>query len=298
MSDSIHFPVVIVGGGGTGLSAALAAVDGGAEVLVIERDATPMGTTAMSTGLIPAAGTPEQVALGIDDSPGLLAQDIMTKTKGKTDAAMAVRMAEESAETFHWLRDIHGVPLAPIDGFLYPGHSVMRMVGTPNRTGGELMAGLEAAAERVGVVVLTEAVVLDLETDGDRVVGVVVERPDGARERIGCEMLILACSGFGGNAELVARHIPEMAEAVFHGHPGNRGDAVRWGEALGAASAGGSVLAPPPADRRDRDLERRDVSRRPVGQLRRTVHRAIVGRSRRGRVGPLRGVDDRRHVSP
>ena len=237
MSDSIHFPVVIVGGGGTGLSAALAAADGGAEVLVIERDVTPLGTTAMSTGLIPAAGTVEQAALGIDDSPALLARDIMAKTKGKTDAGLALRMAEESADTFHWLRDTHGVPLAPIDGFLYPGHSVMRMVGTPNRTGGELMAGLEAAAERVGVVVLTEAVVLELDTDGERVVGVVIERPDGTIERIGCDTLILACSGFGGNAELVARHIPEMANAVFHGHPGNRGDAVRWGEALGAAVA-------------------------------------------------------------
>ena len=237
MSDGIHCPVVIVGGGGTGLSAALAASDSGAQVLVIERDATPLGTTAMSTGLIPAAGTPEQAALGIIDSPTLLAQDIVEKTKGRTDAAMALRMAEESADTFCWLRDVHQVPLAPIDGFLYPGHSVMRMVGTPNRTGSELMAGLEVAAERAGVMVLTEAVVVDLDVDGDRVVAVVVERPDGARERIECDSVILACSGFGGNASLVARHIPEMADAVFHGHPGNRGDAIRWGEAMGAAVA-------------------------------------------------------------
>ncbi len=237
MTDSIHFPVVIVGGGGTGLSAALAAADGGMEVLVIERDATPLGTTAMSTGLIPAAGTPEQAALGIEDSAALLAQDIMAKTKGRTDVTMALRLAEESSDTFHWLRDSHAVPLALIDGFLYPGHSVMRMVGTPNRTGGELMAALEAAVERRGVVVLTEAVVLDLATEGDRVTGVVVERPDGKQEQIGCDALILACSGFGGNADLVAQHIPEMAEAVYHGHPGNRGDAVRWGAALGAAVA-------------------------------------------------------------
>ena len=237
MNEAIHFPVLIVGGGGTGLSAALAAADGGADVLVIERDATPLGSTAMSTGLIPAAGTPEQAVLGIADSPALLAADIMAKTKGRTDAAIALRLAEESAETFAWLRDAHGVPLAPIEGFLYPGHSVMRMVGTPNRTGGELMAGLEAAAERAGVLVLTEAVVVELEADGACVTGVIVERPDGARERIGCDALILACSGFGGDAELVARHIPEMAEAVFHGHPGNRGDAMRWGEALGAVVA-------------------------------------------------------------
>lgn len=50
----MHFPVIVVGGGGTGLCAALAAADAGAQVLVLERDPTPMGSTAMSTGLIPA----------------------------------------------------------------------------------------------------------------------------------------------------------------------------------------------------------------------------------------------------
>ena len=41
-------------------------------------------------------------------------------------------------------------------------------------------------------------------------------------------------NGYGGNPEMVARHIPEMAEAEYFGHPGNTGDAVKWGEALGA----------------------------------------------------------------
>ena len=59
-------------------------------------------------------------------------------------------------------------------------------------------------------------------------------RGDGARERIGCDALILACNGYGGNPELVRRFIPEMANALYFGHPGNRGDAVLWGEALGA----------------------------------------------------------------
>ena len=53
-------PVLIVGAGGCGLTAALAARDNGADVLVLERDPKVWGTTAMSTGLIPAAGTPEQ----------------------------------------------------------------------------------------------------------------------------------------------------------------------------------------------------------------------------------------------
>ena len=49
--------------------------------------------------------------------------------------------------------------------------------------------------------------------------------------------MMLACNGFGGNPELVRRHIPEMAGALSFGHPGNRGDAVIWGEVLGARLA-------------------------------------------------------------
>jgi len=61
---AMEVAVIVVGGGGTGLCAALAAADAGAEVLVIERDRSLLGSTAMSTGLIPAAGTPEQAAAG------------------------------------------------------------------------------------------------------------------------------------------------------------------------------------------------------------------------------------------
>lgn len=237
MSDAVHIPLVIVGAGGTGLCAALAAADAGVEVVVIERDPTPLGSTAMSTGLIPASGTPEQSVMGIVDDPALFTADIMSKTKGQTDPVIARRLADESAETIAWLRDTHGVPLELVGGFLYPGHSVQRMYGTPNRTGGELMAALESAAERGGVMILTDATATALTTDGNRVTGISLRRPDGAVEHIGCDALILACSGFGGNAELVARWIPEMADAVYHGHPGNKGDALRWGEALGAGVA-------------------------------------------------------------
>lgn len=233
----ISFPAIVVGAGATGLSAALALRDGGVEVLVLERDPTPLGSTAMSTGLIPAAGTPEQRAAGIDDDPERFAGDMLRKTKGQTDPAIARRLAEQSADTVAWLRDTHGVPLDLVDGFLYPGHSARRMYGTPHRSGGELMGALQAASERADVTLLTDATVESLHADGDRVTGVRIRRPDGAHDDIGCQALILACSGFGGNGALVERFIPEMQGAVYHGHPGNKGDAVAWGEALGAATA-------------------------------------------------------------
>lgn len=231
-----HIPVVIVGGGGCGLTAALAAAQAGAEVLVLERDKSNLGTTAMSTGLIPGANTRFQREKGIEDAPELLASDIVGKTHGQTDPDIALALARESARTIEWLADDHGVPFSLVDSFLYPGHTVMRMHGTPNRTGGELMGALALAAERAGVDVLTEALVSDLFADeSGRIHGVRVSRPDGGHEDLGCDALILACCGFAGNAEMVAELIPELEHAEFYGHPGNKGDAIAWGRELGAA---------------------------------------------------------------
>ena len=231
-----HIPVVIVGGGGCGLTAGLAAAQAGAEVLVLERDKSNLGTTAMSTGLIPGANTRFQRDKGIEDSPELLASDIVGKTHGETDPDIALALARESARTIEWLADDHGVPFSLVDSFLYPGHTVMRMHGTPNRTGGELMGALALAAERAGVDVLTEALVSDLfADDSGRIHGVRVSRPDGGHEDLGCDALILACCGFAGNADMVAELIPELEHAEFYGHPGNKGDAIVWGRELGAA---------------------------------------------------------------
>lgn len=237
MTDTMHFPIVIVGAGGTGLTAALAAHDAGAEVLVLERDSTPSGSTAMSTGMIPASGTPEQADAGIVDSPEIFTADMIAKTKGRIDRELALHVARESVETVAWLRDAHAVPLSLVDGFLYAGHSVRRMYGTPNRTGGELMAALESACAGAAIPILTDATVSAILHAENRVTGVRYRRPDGSEEEVTCDAVILACSGFAGNTDMVARFIPEMAAATFHGHPGNKGDAVLWGEEMGAAVA-------------------------------------------------------------
>ena len=228
-------PIVVVGAGGCGLSAALSAKENNSEVLVIERDSTPLGTTAMSTGLIPGANTRLQRAAGIEDTPEIFANDIIKKTKGETDPEIATSLAIESSKTIEWLIDKYQIPLSLVDSFLYPGHTVMRMHGTPNRTGSELMGALCRAAERAGIDVLTNALVTDLYSDSNnKILGVKVLRTDGHTEEIGCDALILACCGFAGNPEMVEEYMPEIKEAEFFGHPGNKGDAIKWGKALGA----------------------------------------------------------------
>ena len=228
-------PIVVVGAGGCGLSAALSVKENNSEVLVIERDSTPLGTTAMSTGLIPGANTRLQRAAGIEDTPEIFANDIIKKTKGETDPEIATSLAIESSKTIEWLIDKYQIPLSLVDSFLYPGHTVMRMHGTPNRTGSELMGALCRAAERAGIDVLTNALVTDLYSDSNnKILGVKVLRTDGQTEEIGCDALILACCGFAGNPEMVEEYMPEIKEAEFFGHPGNKGDAIKWGKSLGA----------------------------------------------------------------
>jgi fumarate reductase flavoprotein subunit len=113
----------------------------------------------------------------------------------------------------------------------------MRMHGSPNRTGSELMGALAAAVERRGIDVLTEAQVTELFADpaDGRVRGARLRRPDGSCEDIGCDALVLACCGFAGNDAMVREYLPDIEGATFFGHPGNKGDAIRWGLALGAA---------------------------------------------------------------
>ncbi len=77
--------VAIVGAGAAGLVAALRARESGAEVLILERDALPSGSTALSAGLIPAAATRFQAAARIEDSPEAFAADILAKAHGEPD---------------------------------------------------------------------------------------------------------------------------------------------------------------------------------------------------------------------
>lgn len=229
-------PVVIIGAGACGCVAALAAHELGADVVALERDLTPSGNTALSGGQIPAGGTRLQAAAGVEDSSDILASDIIRKARGQCDEFLAHHVARESAVTIDWLVEKHGIPLSCLDTFLYPGHSRPHMHATASRFGGELLGELLRAVARAGIDILPSALVTDLyaHTDGT-IRGVGILRPDGHRETVGCEALILACNGFGGNKALLRKYMPEIAEAHYHGHIGNQGHAVLWGEALGAS---------------------------------------------------------------
>ena len=206
----------------------------------------------LSAGFVPAAPTRFQRARGVDDSARAFADDIQAKAKGQADPDLVRLVTEASGPALEWLADRHGLEFVLLEGFRYPGHGALRMHAVPERTGAALLGRLLSAARAADVDIMTAARVTSLYADpAGRVRGVGVRRPDGRDERIGCRALVLACNGFCGNPDMVRRHIPEMAEALYFGHAGNRGEAVTWGRALdarlrymGAYQGHGSVATP------------------------------------------------------
>ena len=234
--------VAIVGAGACGLVAALALRDAGIECVLLERDPAPQGSTALSSGFIPAAGTAVQRAAGVVDSAELFAADIQAKAKGTAAAHLVAAYSQAAAPAIDALQERHGLAFELLDGFLYPGHRLRRMHCLPQRTGSALVAALDAAAARAGALLVPHALVHELwcdaaVVDDHQIIGIGYQRPDGRTEHLACRALLLANNGFGGNAAMVAELLPEMRQATFAGHAGNDGSAIDWGRALGAGLA-------------------------------------------------------------
>lgn len=230
-------PVLVVGGGACGCVAALAAHDAGADVLLVERDTRPLGSTAMSQGLICAAGTAAQAEHGIADDAERFYADIMAKTRGETDPAIARMIAQGAGPALDWLVEDHGLPWSLDTGFRPAyGHSTFRVHGWRGHGGEDMIGLLHQKLAEVEVPVLTGARLTEIVADPDgRVRGAVLTRPDGTEERLGCDALILATGGFAANHAMVARHMPEAAAAYLNAHEGSQGDGIVLGVTLGGA---------------------------------------------------------------
>lgn len=236
-AEAPHVPVVIVGAGACGLTAAIGLRARGVDCVLLERDSRPSGSTALSSGFIPAAETRLQRALGIEDSRAAFAQDVQAKAHGDAAPHLVDAYTTAVAQAIDALEQ-YGIVFEVLDGFLYPGHRARRMHAVPERTGAALMASLERTALAAGADILTDAVVRVLVLDqDDQVRGVGYRRPDGAMEYLGCDVLLLACNGFGGNPEMVRELLPQMADATFAGHVGNDGSAIHWARQIDARLA-------------------------------------------------------------
>jgi fumarate reductase flavoprotein subunit len=225
--------VIVVGAGGGGLTAGLAAREAGASVGILEKLERPGGNTALSTGSVPGAGTSYQRAAGIEDGPELFVADLLRQSGPHDAEPLARRLAEISARLVEWLVGTHGIDLQIITEYRHVGHSVSRLHAPPSKRGTDLVDDLVRACGEADVDIVVGNEVTSLLIERDLVQGVTVGGDRVQEHTLRAGAVILAANGYGGNPALVRRWAPGFADATYFGAHGSTGEAILWGEQLG-----------------------------------------------------------------
>lgn len=237
-SWDMEVDVLVVGAGACGLAAAIAAHDAGVQVAILEKRDRPGGNSSLSTGSVPGAGSRFQREAGIDDSPQVMVADLERLSGDSELPRLTRRMADISAEICEWLVDDVGARMALITDYCHVGHTIPRLHAPVSRRGQDLVDDLLAAVEKRGIPLATNNPVKTLYVDAQgAVVGVAVEGTGVQGSKIRARNVILASNGFAANRELVARYCAEISGAEYFGARGSEGEAVLWGQQLGARLA-------------------------------------------------------------
>lgn len=238
MGWDIETDVVVVGGGGCGLmtAATAATVDGGVDVVLLEKDSSDPCTSVITSSFIPAAGTRLQEDAGVTDSPEVMAEDILKKNGHKSDPEVTLELCRRSAEMIHWFVDGLGVDIEFAPEVTWFGHTNKRMHSHPTRIGVPIINRMReylTARDNATYHDKTPGTGLVLD-DGGRVIGVTADQ-NGSELRFGAKKVVLTTGGFNANREMLAEYIPEMKDAPNIGAKSNMGEGILWGMEAGAA---------------------------------------------------------------
>lgn len=232
ITETIDTDVVVVGFGGAGLTAALAAAENGADVLVIEKSARIGGNGPLTSGPM-AVNVPSQVEAEIQDWTDPTTGEVRTKEAGEElvdeeaflqawldyttyeDQQMAKPemiqlLIEESGETADWLQDNYGFSFDPAYGF---SGNVWAVCVNHSGAKAYTQEWYENAAQQLvdmGGQYMLETEGTDLLMQDGKVVGVnAVSKADGTEYTINAKAVILATGGFAPNSEMTTKYLSD-----------------------------------------------------------------------------------------
>ncbi len=251
--------VLVIGGGGAGLAAAIEAKQQGARTVLIEKNPELGGTTAWSIGSFTATQTPQQLAAGIEDGPDAHFED-MPKFSGKDadrDNPVLRRIFVDNAnQTIRWLMSMGVEFFGPMPE---PPHTKPRMHNVlPSSRA--YIARLGSHARKVGVDVRCGVRALKFLVKDGAVTGIEGAGIHGP-VTISARATVLASGDYAASESLKAKYISEEVSRVDAMNPTATGDGHEMAFPLGARVINGDILSgpnlrfvPPPKETIDRRL--------------------------------------------
>ncbi|HTH95805.1 MAG TPA: FAD-dependent oxidoreductase [Stellaceae bacterium] len=228
--------VLVVGGGGSGLAAAIEAASLGRSVNLLEKNAKLGGSTGRSVGSVTVSNSPHQLRDGVHDCPEHHLEDlgkINAKLNLPTNVELSRLLVENVTDTFRWLLDSGVEFFGPLPE---PPHRKPRLHQVlPNSRA--FIYHLGKRARKLGVGIHTNIRAREAIVENGAVVGMRCDTDDGPVE-FRAHGTVLATGDFGGNPDMVHRYIPAMA-GVEPINPHNTGDGH-----LVALSLGGEIVHP------------------------------------------------------
>ena len=232
-SESTH-DVIVVGGGGSGLAAALSAAEHGARVLLLEKNSHLGGTTGIAVGSFTASATSLQTRSGITDTPIAHAEDAGKFAPPEIESHNNERLRgyflAHAAETFEWLRgmglDFHGPSPEPPNR-LPRMHNVV-----PNAKA--YIAALQSRLLRLNGQIQCNALVCDLIRQGDRVTGVRVTRDGKTHPVYARRGVVLGTGDYANSPRLIAQYKGDRFSAIEGINPTATGDGHLLAQRVGA----------------------------------------------------------------
>ena len=244
MTSEAIYDVVVVGGGGSGLAAAIEARAVGRDVVLLEKNLQLGGSTAWSIGSVTASQTPHQARKGIVDNPADHWRDMAGfngELEARDNADLRRLLADEMPDTFRWLLK-HGVRFyGPMPE---PPHSKPRMHNVlPNSRA--FITHLSKAARRAGVKIECGTRATALVAENGRIVGIDCATASGPRRLRARGGVVLAAGDFTSDPELKARFMGPQEAKIDGVNVTATGDGQKLALQLGARIINGDLALGP-----------------------------------------------------
>ncbi|MCG2623372.1 FAD-dependent oxidoreductase [Arthrobacter sp. I2-34] len=221
--------VLVIGGGGSGMSAAISAATSGASVILLEKCAKVGGSTALSVGSFTASNTSYQYRAGVNDSIELFIEDMKVANGEREELEnqeLRRVLAENAGPTIEWLSSIGVQFLGPTPE---PPYEKPRMHNIIPNSRAYADALLRECRKR-GVQVLTDMRVEQLLRNA---AGEIIGASVNGMNYFGRKGVILATGDYSASAEMKAKYVSEAAAKIPPVNPNNTGDGFKLGTEAG-----------------------------------------------------------------